>query len=217
MPAWAALAALSFLLFAPPEQEWKNKPPSDWTEADANLVLADSPWSKTATAALDKEYPHKPGIKIGDLTIPDVLHRSAVAKPAASGRPPVLTLRWEGARPVREANRKVDKNAVNPDPKYYAIAVYGLPKEALAGDEKDVAGRLQKQAVLKRYAKKEIAPVRVQILFRDEGPIVLYLFAKPGDITWRDHNLEFDAQAAQWKFTQSFSLDDMMFEGNLEL
>ena len=217
MPAWAAFATLSLLFFAPPEQEWKNKSPSEWTEADAKLVLADSPWSKTATATLDKEYPHKPGIKLGDFAITSPLHRLSATKPGDSGKPPVLTLRWESARPVREANRKVGKDAAQLEPNYYALAVYGIPKEALAGDEKELAAGLRKQAVLKRYAKKEIVPVRVEILLRDGAPVVLYLFAKPGDITWRDHNLEFTAQAAQWKFTQSFALDDMMFEGKLEL
>ena len=57
----------------------------------------------------------------------------------------------------------------------------------------------------------------VEILLRDDGPVVLYLFPKSAEFDWRDHKIEFDAQMPTLKFTQAFSFDDMTFHGKLEL
>jgi hypothetical protein len=224
MLPWVAPVTLFTLVFAaadpPKERPWMNKPISEWTEADAKMVMTDSPWAKTVTARLDKTPPAK-RIKILGVDIPVPGHPAAnhpAEKPPAPPKPPVLALRWESARPIREAERTAhDTSDPALNDRYYALAVYGIPREAIANASKQVAATLKSQAVLKRFDKKDVKPVRVEISLREDGPVVIYWFAKSDEITWRDHNLEFDGQAAQWKFTQSFSLDDMMFQGNLEL
>jgi hypothetical protein len=222
MLSWALPFALPALLFAVPEQAreqgWKNKPISEWTESDAKAVMADSPWVKTVTPTLDKQSPPGGGIRIGGLGHRNAGHLSDSTTPSISAKPLTLTLRWESALPMREAELKAhDTGAPDLDDGYYAIAVYGFPRGMVADDSKQAADSLKRQAVLKRNAKKDIKPARVHILLREDGPVVVYLFAKSGEFTWRDHIIEFDAQVAQWKFTQLFSTDDMMFQGNLEL
>jgi hypothetical protein len=221
---WFAPVTLFALVLAaadpPKEQAWKNKPVSEWTEADAKMVMTDSPWARTVNATLDKTPPGN-RIRILGLDVPVPGHRAAnhpAEKPPSPPKPPALALRWESARPIREAERKAqDTSGPAVDERYYALAVYGIPSGTIANASKQFAAALKNQAVLKRYDKKDVKPARVEITLREDGPVVIYWFAKSDDITWRDHSVEFDAQVAQWKFTQSFSLDDMMFQGNLEL
>jgi hypothetical protein len=210
-----------------PEPTWRGRQISEWTEADAKQVLTDSPWAKTATPTFDAKASPNPGaasggIKIGGIGVPDLggrAHRNKThPAPPKPAQPPVLKLRWESALPIREAELKAhDTGAPDMQGGFYAIAVYGLPRSAVADDSKQSAEAIKKQAVLKRNVMKDVRPSSVQILLRDDGPIIVYRFSKSGDFTWRDHTIQFEAQVAEWKFTQSFSTDDMMFHGNLEL
>ncbi len=195
------------------DQAWKNKQFPEWTEDDAKGLLKDSPWVKTVVATL---------VKLPDRAARS--HRggrrgtSDTAAPAST-KPPTLTLRWESALPVREAElkaRDVTAPALD-DEEHYAIAVYGIPRGMLLDDSKIMAEDLRRQALLKREGKKDSKPSSVEILLRDDGPVVLYLFPKSAEFDWRDHKIEFDAQVPGLKFTQAFSFDDMTFHGKLEL
>ena len=84
-------------------------------------------------------------------------------------------------------------------------------------DSKQLADQLKAQAAIKRDGKKDLKPSSVQILLREDGPLIVYLFPKSAEITWRDHRIEFDAQIGRLKLTQAFAADDMMFRGKLEL
>ena len=100
---------------------------------------------------------------------------------------------------------------------FYAIAVYGIPRGTITDDSKERQDELKKLAVLKRDGKKDLKPTRVDILLRESGPLVVYLFSKSAEINWRDHGMTFEAQISRLKFSQTFSTDDMMFHGKLEL
>jgi hypothetical protein len=132
--------------------------------------------------------------------------------------PPALTLRWESALPVRTAELKVhETGAPTLDDSHYAIAVYGLPRRAANGDSKALAGELKKDAALKRDGKKDLKPSSVQVLQREDGPVIVYLFPRSMEITRQDKRLLFDARIGRFQFTQSFYLDDMTYAGKLEL
>jgi hypothetical protein len=196
---------------------WKNKQFPEWTEDDAKELLKDSPWVKTVAAT-----PVKPPAK--DVQVSSNIGRrkrreSGGTTPPANAKPPTLTLRWESALPVREAELK-SRDVTAPtldDQEHYAIAVYGIPRGMLKDDSKGMAESLKRQAILKRESKQDTKPSSVEILLRDDGPVVLYLFPKSAGFDWRDHKIEFDAQMPGLKFTQAFSFDDMMFHGKLEL
>ena len=212
--AWFVLSAL---LLTAADQDWKTKQFPEWTEDDAKELLKDSPWVKTVAATLLK--PSGKDVQVSS-TIGRRRHReqSDTAAPA-NAKPPMLTLRWESALPVREAElkaREVTAPALD-DENHYAIAVYGIPRALLKDDSKVMAEDLKRQALLKREGKKDTRPSSVEILLRDDGPVVLYLFPKSAEFDWRDHKIEFDAQVAKLKFTQAFSFDDMTFHGKLEL
>jgi hypothetical protein len=137
---------------------------------------------------------------------------------ASPDQPVTLTLRWESAQPVREAELKArDTGAPDVADDFYAIAVYGIPRGTIADDTKERQDELKKLAVLKREGKRDLNPIRVDILLRDSGPLVVYLFSKSAEFTWRDHGMTFEAQISRLKFSQAFNTDDMMFHGKLEL
>ena len=100
---------------------------------------------------------------------------------------------------------------------FYAIAVYGIPRGAITDDSKERQDELKKLAVLKREGKKDLKPTRVDILLRESGPLVVYLFSKSAEFNWRDHGITFEAQISRLKFSQAFNTDDMTFHGKLEL
>jgi hypothetical protein len=131
---------------------------------------------------------------------------------------PSLHLRWESALPVREAELKTrDINAPTIDENHYAIAVYGVPSRMTQGDSGKLADQLKKQASLKRDGQKDLKPTSVNVLEREDGPVIVYLFPRTKEITAKDGRVEFDAQVGKLKFTQSFFVEDMVFQGKLEL
>lgn len=212
-----ALFVLSALALMAADGAWKNKQFPEWTEDDAKDLLKDSPWVKTVAATLVK--PSGKDLQVNS-TIGRRRHRERSDTTApATAKPPTLTLRWESALPVREAELKA-RDVTAPtldDEDHYAIAVYGIPRGILKDDSKAMADDLKRQAVLKREGKKDTKPSSVEILLRDDGPVVLYLFPKSAEFDWRDHKIEFAAQMPSLKFMQAFSFDDMTFHGKLEL
>jgi hypothetical protein len=122
------------------------------------------------------------------------------------------------ARYGREAELKArETNAPTVDADHYAIAVYGTPNRIVRGDSKDLASELKKHASIKREGKKDLKPSSVQVLQRDDGPVIVYLFPRSNEITRQDKRLEFDGQIGRLKFEQSFYVEDMTYQGKLEL
>lgn len=129
-----------------------------------------------------------------------------------------MTLRWESALPMREAELKArDVDAPTVDENHYAIAVRGVPRNMLKSDTRAMEGDLKKQAALKRDGKKDLKPSSVQILQRDDGPIIVYLFPRSTEISTSDRRVEFDAQIGRLKFAEPFFTEDMVYDGKLAL
>lgn len=223
---------------------WRDKQISDWTDADARQVLADSPWAKSVIPTSDKPLEKNPsqpqtrkrfgiggfGIggsrrntasNAGDGGGSGSTSSSSSSSSSSSGSgatPATLRLRWESALPIREAELKShDTGALAVDEDHYAIAVYGVPGKMVKDDSKKFAEELKAQATIKREAKADLKPSSVTVRVREDGPVILYLFPRTEEITWRDHLLEFDAQIGPLKVKQSFAADDMRFHGTLEL
>jgi hypothetical protein len=137
---------------------------------------------------------------------------------ANSSQPPTLKVRWESAMPIREAELKTrDTNAPTVDESHYAIAVYGIPSRMANGDPQKLADQYKKEAFLKRDGKKDIKPSEVQVLEREEGPVVVYLFPRSKEITAQDRRIEFDAKLGRLELSSSFFSEDMKFQGKLEI
>jgi len=199
---------LSTLMLTGADQAWKNKQYPEWTEDDAKEVMTDSPWAKSVVAVLvkprgrEEQARHRGRIGIGGFGIGRTGSDGAGrhggedgADKASPDQPATLTLRWESAQPMREAELKArDIGAPDVADDYYAIAVFGVPRGMLPDDSKERLGELKKLAVLKREGKKDLSPIRVDILLRENRPVVVYLFSKSAEFTWRDHGITFEAQ-----------------------
>ena len=225
---------------------WRDKQIPDWTEEDAKQLLADSPWSHKSPTAVDASADKLPGKDGGhhrafsiaglgrrmvtnggngsagnhssDGGSSDSSSSSSASTAAVPATPPVVSLRWASALPIREAELKSrDVRAPMVDEDHYAIAIYGIPARFVKDDSKKFADRLKTQAALKRRAKQDLVPSGVEIILRDDGPVVLYFFPRTMEITWRDHQIDFEAEVGALKIKQIFETDDMKFHGKLEL
>lgn len=133
-------------------------------------------------------------------------------------QPPSLRLRWESALPVREAELKAhETSAPSVDSDHYAIAVYGVPNRLLDTDSDSASDRLKKQATMKLTGKKNWMPSSVQIIQRDEGTVVIYLFARTNEVIRSDSRLEFNAKIVRMQIVRNFYPEEMTIQGKLEL
>jgi hypothetical protein len=199
------------------EKAWKNKPVTEWTADDAQQVMTDSPWAKTTIPVMEKaanEGPHRGG---GGYPRGGARNDTGGER-TDQGQPPTLTLRWESAVPIREAELKAgDVDAPTVDEEHYAIAVLGVPRNMLNAETRTMEGEFKKQATLKRDGKKDLKPSSVEIHQCEDGLIILYSFPRSNEISKYDRRVEFDAQIGRLKFTEPFYIEEMVYAGNLEL
>lgn len=216
------------VLYAAADPPWKTKQIPDWTEDDAKQVLDDSPWAGSVEPSIVKTADRQrglggagigiglPGIGMGRRNGPP--RQQPPPSDTPTGDPPVLHVRWESAVPIRDAELKArEVNAPDIDPGSYAIAVYGVPAGMVRGEEKTLAAEYKKQAAIKRDGQKDLKPSSVEVLQRDDGPVVVYLFPRKTEITRKDRRVEFDAQIAHLQFHKAFYTGDMAWQGKLEL
>jgi hypothetical protein len=232
------LTICSILIAADPS--WKSKPMRDWTEEDARQVLADSPWAKTvraAVGALQTEDQRREG---GNMGLPRGIGYDGFAddrpRPQLSKNPVdlvkpekdlplpsqtvTLQLRWESALPVRVAELK--SRVLGPPTSAaagdgYVMAVYGIPSANVKGDPKVLGDPLKGQAALKREGRKDVRPTSVEVFQGESGLVIVYLFPLSTEITRKDQRVEFDARIGRVGIAQSFNVEDMQFQGRLEM
>jgi len=116
--AWLILAAIS--LYA--AQPW-NKDSSQWTNEDAQRVLADSPWAQPGSASFPsadmQEEPSPgplPGAPEAGMAGPrgasDGRWDGGVGRAPSGGVPSIpVTIRWDSALPVRQALARLQAKA----------------------------------------------------------------------------------------------------------
>jgi hypothetical protein len=226
--AWCLVPCSAALLLAA-DPSWKTKEVSQWTLADAQQLLKDSPWVKKTLAtvlpqrseAQQRDSGHMGGGTGAGLDAFSPGNLIGVGKPsrryaANMQQRRTLIVRWESAMPVRSAESKIeDMNAPTWEGEYYAIAVYGVPG---LEDQKKLPVELRKTAFLHRDGKKDLLPARVDLEYTDETTAtVVYLFPLSAGITAKDREIWFAAQIGQLFVEQSFDAAQMQFRGKLEL
>lgn len=131
---------------------------------------------------------------------------------------PTLTVRWESALPVQSAHLKLaDSYGPSIDEGYYLVAVLGLPQRLVNRDVRDLEKRLKSQGELKRDGKTTIRSSDAKVIEQDNGLLILFKFPKSASIKQDDRAVDFAAQIGDFKLSRSFSLNEMVFEGKLEL
>jgi hypothetical protein len=221
----APLLIVCASLLTAADPSWTAKPPKDWNDADVRQILTDSPWvGRAALAELprrnESEVRTSGGMGSGQSVGIEALSASALtgvgARPSrrrARSSAPVVEVRWESALPVRDAELK----ALEDDPPawqgtLYAIAVYDVPGLSVSRKA------LRKEAYLKRDGKKELKPLRVDVLPQEGGlNTIVYLFPRSEEITARDARVEFAAVFGRLSLARYFYPPRMQYQGKLEL
>lgn len=234
----ALLVTASAVILIGADPPWENKAATAWTEDDALQILTDSPWAKTVKAMigpLQTEDERREGGQMGQAhgigfdgladdrpsiqapkSVIDIVKPEALTR--ATSQSITLQVRWESALPIRIAELKSHAvEALTLDGNAYSIAVYGIPGVRSNGNPKSVADSLRKQVVLKREEKKDVRPSSVEVLQRDDGLVIVYVFPLSAEISTNDRRLEFDAQIGRIAIAQIFDLAQMQFQGKLEL
>jgi hypothetical protein len=227
---------VSVVLLMAAAPSWKDKVIRDWTEADAQDVLADSPWTRVISANLTRlqtedqrreggnmGQPHGVGFDGVDpdkpkVKIPPTVLSVTPDGPRYEARPVKLLLRWESALPVRAAELKA---RVVPPPTIavegYMLAVYGIPGGYFKDDPVKLGAPLQKTAFLKREGKKDVKPSSVEVFQRQDGLVAVYIFPPSVEISRNDKRIEFNALIGRVAVIQYFDPAQMIFQGKLEL
>jgi len=243
LKATTFVLAAAFALTAADEPAWKTRPIPEWTADDAQQLLSDSPWVKTVHPTLTQSngQPRRGGrgggvgigFPGGGIGFPGGGRRypggggyPGGGYPGGGGNPggdtsveqTPLKLRWESALPVREAELKArETGAPAIDEDHYAIAVYGVPSRMANGDSKTLSDQFKKNAALKRDGKKDLKPSSVDVIQREDGPVIVYLFPRSAEISKQDRRVEFDAKIGRLSVSQAFWIDEMVYQGKVEL
>jgi len=209
------------------DASWKAKPISQWNVDEANQVLYNSPWVKTAVVTLLPQRSEAQMRDGGRMGMSQGAGLGALGPSVFTGlgggrhlvtKPPkrqTLLVRWESAPAVRSAELKAgDERAPAWDGDYYAIAIYDVPG---LEDQKTLPVELKKAAFLKLDGRKDLRPARVDLLFDEKGATVVYLFPRSEEITAADKRIELVAQIGRMFVAQLFSTGEMQFQGKLEL
>ena len=153
-----------------------------------------------------------------------------------------MTVRWESAAPVREANAKAeDKNAAKIaewSSQYYVVSVSGGrmmggrgrrggvgPEGEAKGDRpqpdparmEQMRERMKQSAALRRKGKDAIAPANVEMLETAEGRKTIFLFPRSEAISADEKDLSFEMQMGPISVKAKFVPKDMVYNGKLEL
>lgn len=200
---------------------WNEKKPSEWTGTEIETLLNKSPWAKEAAVSY---Y----GGQNGPLsnTLPGERRRSnnASSGTSPSAQSPAdwkAIIRWESARPVREAMKLPE----TPDlEKFYILNMVGdIPSVGATPDE-DESQRAARFAALKQVTKLEhkgdaILLSRVAVAPRTSLSLAGTLFYFSRDLALRleDKQAMFSTKLGPIDVKCKFTLKEMMYQGKLEL
>lgn len=221
----------SIALLCAAEPGWKAKPAAQWTPADAKQLLSASPWVGKATPALlpvRSEFSRRDGGEMGagqgvglDGLGAGSLLGIGGSQPTKHGRRPSMTepleIRWESAKPVREAETKAhEEDSPELESGVYGIAIYDVP--GLDATQKTLPAHLKNDAFLKSEGRKDRRPLRVDILPQDNGLItVVYIFSRADEITAAEKRITLTAILGRLSVAQYFYPEQMQLMGKLEL
>ena len=218
------------------EPAWKDKPIANWTEQDTHQVLEDSPWAKTVVAGIARRrsedelreggqmgQPHGvgyDGVEDKKRPLAEVIGNPfTIEKTPPSTAPTIrLLVRWESALPIRAAELKAheaEPPTLSDDG--YSIAVYGVPASYAKGDPASLGKPLKEMAVLRREGKKDVKPTSAEVFQLENSVVVVYLFPLSAEIGKKDGVVEFSALIGRLQVSQHFLVEEMQFQGKLEL
>jgi hypothetical protein len=230
---------------------WQAKPFNDWNDKDVQKMLQSSPWAKPFSVALagGGSDTSKGGKRAGSSSgggsqmngPAGTAEQGGLGRYAGStgdpgagssgggGVPTInLIVRWQSARPVREAVVKAKfgneattspeaKKALEEPVDHYILAIGGVPKGALQGDAEELKKQMLGQGILLIKGKDPIKAVDFITQGTGRTAEVLFAFPKTTPITEDDKEVEFIVKIGDFNIKQKFRLKDMLINGKLDL
>ena len=201
--AGAVLAAADF---------WEETEFTAWSDKDVEQMMNDSPWAKRLTVRFPRTPRESRGGRFGGF------------RPGTSTPQTRLVIQWQSAQPIRQAmvrGRIEQGGTVDPEAQVfldqsspgYVVVVTGLPGQF---------GRLTPEALmaearLERKGKSPIVPAQAQPQRAGRGVAIVYFFPKDDAIVLEDKEVEFITKVGGVTIKKEFTLEDMVFNDQLEL
>lgn len=222
LPAAACMFAVSLLS----ADFWQSKPFTEWNDKDVQKLLQSSPWARPLSVSGPPGSASAVGADaVGGLTA----HKSV--NPGNSGAPPApitLVVRWQSAKPVRQAAVKAKygneagtspeaKHALDAPMDHYVISICGLPANAFDGNADHLRQEMMAQGMLVIKGKEPIRPVDFVMEGGGHGAQGTFVFPKTNPITEDDKEAEFVVKIRDYSIRQKFHLKDMVYNGKLDL
>ena len=206
-------AAAGIPVLAASQEFWNEKPPDQWTKAEIEQLLTQSPWAKPAAVSFKNSVGNlAPGFgRYGVYSPPGTIDQGKNAGKSLAFQ---ATLRWETALPVRLA----EKNHAFDGSQYYVLAAVGdFPATNDANE--DIAARQQRREMLQEFTKLERRGDSPLYLDRVESIAtgMRFYFQKLEPITLANKELAFTTKIGPLELKAKFPLKDMVYRGQLEL
>jgi hypothetical protein len=232
---------------------WNTKDPAVWTTEDANIVLNNSPWAKQIKISPAGSGQARRGGGMG--------RRGGMGYPGggypgggypgggypgggrrggggANSTPMTVVVRWESAKPVQEAEKRLQNNnaasdadskpAANPFENHYVVSVTGLrlsgrqssrDQDQDSGSSGSSQARDQLMSTTQLVSKGGVllSPDDIKFNMRNGENQVEFFFPKTTPISLDDKEVTFHAMINRMKVENKFNLKKMTRDKKLEL
>src|SRR5262245_3364943 len=216
---------------------WNTKDSSIWTEAEANLILNNSPWAKQVKTKPQSGGAQRGGRvgmgRRGGMGGPGGYPRGGGSRGRDTVAPMSALVRWESAKPVQEAEARLKKLSNSEDSpadansleNRYVVSVIGLRPQGRQGARQDGNGggtrqmrdqlMTYTQLVLKNRAP--IGPEDIKVNTQSGANEIQFFFPKTSPITLDDKEVTFQTTIGRMKVENRFDLKKMTRNKKLEI
>jgi hypothetical protein len=196
---------------------WDAKEPSEWTGAEVETLLKDSPWAITKTIAQ------------GAILGPKRVAPRRRVRIGSSPNTITFTVRWLSAQPVRDAfqhymtmqgrgrqqSRQVETMLGHADT-HYLIMVADMPAKILTQTDA-TEPKLKQGSLLKVKGKFELPAARVEMRRGGGQGSMIFYFPRRDDISIKDKKIEFHMKIGSTTIKREFKPAEMIADSKLAL
>jgi len=212
---------------------WDGKPYTKWNEQEIARVLVDSPWAKDVFIRFEGEFDAKFRAQQQQAPAgPPPSSVSQVGQKGAGGGGPIgsmvgrkgqpipagatVGVRWESARPLREAIAATKKIAPAAEPGYYSIVIDRIPPFMESREPANLREVLLQITELTWGKEAPVRPVDAVVTANADGLIVRLNFPRRSGVEAAG-SVELHTRIGVSRVKCSFSLKQMKMAGRLEL
>lgn len=232
---WLSLASIGASAVLLAAGFWDKKGFLEWSDREVARMMENSPWSREVHIMVMPRATFSQNASGGGF--PTGGASSGRGRSGRNGgglgeselsRPSVLLhVRWLSALPVKQAmvrfsmssEQELDEQArqfLDRVESHYVITVSGIPNRML--DPEEGVQRFIEGGRIERGKNREpLTPENVEPRPEQNRITLFFFFPRTDPITLEDKNVEFVLKAENLNFKRKFKLQDMMYQGKLEL